>query len=119
MNFPSSYDCYKKQWKNKNITCFFKLGLNYNIILHDPFPDYLSQDNLLERKEKYCFTNFTLCTFIMCGYIWTSESSHPGQSNFTVLQEATHRVQHYGVTKMKASQQRPVTISESTYPQCG
>lgn len=49
--------------------CFFKLGLNYNIILHDPFPDYLSQDHLLERKEKYCFTSFALCTFIMCGYI--------------------------------------------------
>lgn len=69
MNFSSFYNCYKKQWKNKNITCFFRLGLNYNIILHDPFPDYLSQDNLVERKENYCFKNFALCIFIMCGYI--------------------------------------------------
>lgn len=41
------------------------------------------------------------------------------QRHYTLLWKATHRVQYYRVAKMKASQERIVTISESTYPQCG
>lgn len=85
-------------------------------------------------KNNQCFNNEEYKIDYITGKLFNLNNVHIGntvdlcehlkssilrQRNFTIMWKATHRVQYYRVAKMKASRERIVTISGSTYPQCG